>query len=149
MPKGRPFHALKEKKFRISSRTNIRNDEAIFSGMIRSTCLVENAILSMIRQNIARKKEFLRFVAANKRRVDETLAPLMEEIQHLNSMWSRAKSDLEAAQSFDRQLSAAGSGKERAMLHEQCERRFGVGSPRKDRLRTTEGNPTIDATKQS
>ena len=59
------------------------------------------------------------------------LAPLIQEMQNLESKKRRGESDLEAAQDFDRRLSSAGNSYERAMIHEQCETRFSEGSPRK------------------
>ncbi|HEV8713705.1 MAG TPA: hypothetical protein VGX03_12875 [Candidatus Binatia bacterium] len=87
--------------------------------------------LFKIKQSIANKKEELELVAERKRRVDEVLAPLIQEMQNLESRKRRAESDLEAAQDFDRRLSSAGNSYERALIHEQCERKFGEGSPRR------------------
>lgn len=84
--------------------------------------------LSQIKKNIAAKKDELARAAERKRQVDEVLAPLIQEIQNLESR-KRAKSELDAAQDFHRRLSSAGSPKERRMIHEECERRFGEGSP--------------------
>ena len=87
--------------------------------------------LSKIKESIASKREELESAAARKRRADEVLAPLIEEMQNLKSRQRRVESDLGAAQSFDRRLSSAENSYERAMIHEQCERRFGEGSPRR------------------
>jgi hypothetical protein len=87
--------------------------------------------LAQIKQNIVAKKEELAIVAARKRRVDELLEPLIQQMQNLESRKRRAQSDLEVAQDFDQQLSSADNSYERAMIHEECERRFGEGSPRK------------------
>jgi hypothetical protein len=87
--------------------------------------------LSRIKQSIAAKKDELAIVADRKRRVDEVLAPHLQEMQKLDSRKHHAQSDLDAAEGFDRQLSSAGNSYERAMIHEQCERKFGEGSPRK------------------
>jgi len=87
--------------------------------------------LSQIKCSIAAKKDELEIVAARKRRVDELLGPLVREIQNLESRKRRAESDLDAAQDLDRRLSSEGNSYERAMIHEQCEHRFGEGSPRR------------------
>jgi hypothetical protein len=87
--------------------------------------------LSQIKQRIASKKDELAIAADRKRRVDEVLAPLIQEMQTLESRKRRAESDLEAAQDFDRRLSSAANSYERAMVHEHCESRFSEGSPRK------------------
>jgi DNA repair exonuclease SbcCD ATPase subunit len=86
---------------------------------------------SRLKQSIVDKASELAFVADRKRRVDEILAPLVQEMQDLEARKQRAQSDLDSAEDFDRQLSSAGNSYERAMIHEQCERSFGTGSPRK------------------
>src|SRR5262249_10153563 len=83
--------------------------------------------LSTIKQSIASKRVELAAVSERKRRVDEVLTPLVQEIENLESRRRRAESDLTAAQSFERRLSSAGNTYERAMIHEQCERTFGEG----------------------
>jgi hypothetical protein len=87
--------------------------------------------ISIINLNIERKKEDLHIVAVRCRRVDELLAPLIQEMQTLDSRKRKAKADLEAAEDLDNQLSSAENSYERAVLHEECEGLFGVGSPRK------------------
>ena len=87
--------------------------------------------LSKIKQSIASKNEELQIVAEQKRRVDEVLEPLLKEMQNLESKKRRAESDLEDAQDLDRRISSAGNSYERTMLHEQCEGKFGEGSPRR------------------
>ena len=87
--------------------------------------------LSKIKQSIACKKDELAIVAERKRRVDEVLAPLLQEMQSLKSRMRGAQSELEAAEELDRRLSSADNTYERAMIHEQCEQWFGEGSPRK------------------
>jgi len=87
--------------------------------------------LSKIRESIASKKEELKLATERKQRVDEVLAPLIKEMQALESRKLKAKSDLEAAQRFDQRLSSAGNSYDRAKIHEQCERKFSDGSPRR------------------
>jgi hypothetical protein len=59
------------------------------------------------------------------------LLPLVQELRKLKSRIAQSQSNLRAAEDLDRQLSSAGNSYERAMIHEQCDRQFGVGSPRK------------------
>jgi rRNA-processing protein FCF1 len=87
--------------------------------------------LARLKEGIAGKTSELALVADRKRRVDEILTPLVQEMQNLESRKRQARSDLDSAEELDRRLSAAPSSYERAMIHEQCERRFGTGSPRK------------------
>jgi chromosome segregation ATPase len=86
---------------------------------------------SRLRQGIADKTSELAFVADRKQRVDGILSPLVQEMQNLESRKRRAQSDLDSAEELDRRLSSAGNSYEKAMIHEQCERSFGTGSPRK------------------
>ena len=90
-----------------------------------------NSDEQQLKQSIARKKEELEIMADRKQRVDEVLAPLMQEMANIESSKSRAESDLEEAQELDERLSSADSSYERAMIHEECESRFDEGSPRK------------------
>jgi len=87
--------------------------------------------LSLIKQSIVGKKNELSVVVDRKRRVDEILTPLMQEMQNLESRKRKAESDIKAAQNFNQQISSAGNTYDRAMIHEQCERSFGDGSPRR------------------
>ena len=87
--------------------------------------------LSRLKQVIKDKVNEVRLADARKRRVDETLAPLLTEIQNLLSQKRSVKVDLENAETLDRDLSSAGNSYERALLHEECEQSFGTRSPRK------------------
>jgi hypothetical protein len=87
--------------------------------------------LSRLRDNIADKTSKLALVTNRKRQVDEKLTELVQEMQDLESRKRRAQSDLDSAEKLDRRLSSAGNSYERAMIHEQCERSFGIGNPRK------------------
>ena len=82
-------------------------------------------------QDIACKEEELAVALGRKRRVDEILSPLVQEMQNLETRRRCAHSDLEGAEGLDRRLSSAGNSYERAMIHEECERSFGTGNPRK------------------
>jgi hypothetical protein len=86
---------------------------------------------SRLRKSIADKTSELAFVADRKRRVDEILAPLVQEMQNLESRQRSFQLDLDSAEELDRSLSYASNSYEKAMIHEQCERSFGTGSPRK------------------
>jgi rRNA-processing protein FCF1 len=87
--------------------------------------------LANIEASVAGRRQELRSAAEHKRIVDDALAPVMQELQNLESRKARASSDLAAAETFDRQLTTARNSYQRAMIHEQCERRLGEGSPRR------------------
>ncbi len=87
--------------------------------------------LSQVQQSILFKTEKLALVAERKRRVDQILAPLVDEIQALEKRKLTAEADLEVAEDLDWRLSNAQNSYERAMIHQECERRFDEGSPRK------------------
>ncbi len=103
---------------------------------------------AQVKQSIAQKKEELGVAADRKCRVDEILAPLLQEMQNLESRKHRAESskpdlesrkrraesDLVAAQDFEQLLSSANgdeseSRNKRRIIHEECKRRFDEGSP--------------------
>ncbi len=87
--------------------------------------------LARLKRAVEDKSKELVLAEARKWRVDETLAPILTEMQHLLEKKCSAQSDLENAETLDRDLSAAGNSYERALIHEECEQRFGTGSPRK------------------
>lgn len=87
--------------------------------------------LRRLQSSLASKREELTVLYERKCRVDEVLAPLVQELQNLQSRISESQSDLSEAEDLDDQLSSASNAYERAMIHEQCQMRFGVGSPRK------------------
>ncbi len=70
-------------------------------------------------------------VLARKQSVDEALKPVVEQMRQYEQLKQRAESNRDRAAALDRTLSNASNSYERAMVHEQCESAFGVGSPRK------------------
>jgi len=84
-----------------------------------------------LKESVARAKNDLTGIAERKKRVDDELAPLLQEMQNMASKKSGAAADLDAAQDLDQRLTAADTAYDRAMIHGECERRFGVGSPRR------------------
>ncbi len=64
-------------------------------------------------------------------RISAKAGPHIEELKRLQSKVRDLQSRISAADQFDRRLSAASNGYERAQIHEECERRFGNGSPKK------------------
>lgn len=87
--------------------------------------------LAQLRQKIRDAQDELAIVGERKQRVDATLAPLLQEMQRLERSKRDAEQDLKAAEDLDRRLSLASNPRDRALIHEQCERQFGEGSPRK------------------
>jgi len=66
-----------------------------------------------------------------KNNVDVALKPVVQQISGYESSLSLAKEKLSKAQSFERKLDSADNSYERAMIHEECEKTFGDGSPKK------------------
>jgi len=64
-------------------------------------------------------------------RINARAGPHIEELKRFQSKVRDLQSSISAADQFDRRLSAASNGYERAQIHEECERRFGNGSPKK------------------
>jgi hypothetical protein len=87
--------------------------------------------LSRLEQIIADKTAELAFINDRKLQVDETIAPLLREMDNLESRLSDVRSDLEAAEDFDMRLSFADNKYDKAMIHAQCMEWFGEGSPQK------------------
>ena len=66
-----------------------------------------------------------------KNNVDIKLQPILSQIEDCESNISTAKGKISKAQSFERNLDYADNSYERAMVHEECERVLGDGSPKK------------------
>ncbi len=64
------------------------------------------------------------------RRYQEEFQEQEGAVAQLRSDLSRLEDDITWAEDLDRKISNASTKYERAMLHEQCKRRFGEGSPR-------------------
>lgn len=90
-----------------------------------------NDDLQHLKSALASRRDELKVFSERKCRVDEVLTPIVQELHKLQSRIGQSKLDLCAAEDLDRRLTSAGNSYERAMIHEQCETRFGVGSPRK------------------
>ncbi len=63
--------------------------------------------------------------------VDNALRPILSQIKDYESSISTANTVIVKAKSFDRKLDVADNSYERSMIHEECEKYFDVGSPKK------------------
>jgi len=62
--------------------------------------------------------------------VERTIGPPVRELERLESERDRLNEDLEDAERFEEELSSVDSGRERAILHQTCQERFGTGRPK-------------------
>jgi hypothetical protein len=83
-----------------------------------------------VRRRLAITKRELDSIAAQKERVDTTLAPLVREIQELESKQNAARTRLSRAENLEQELSSADNSYERAMIHDRCDHELGNGKPR-------------------
>jgi predicted nucleic acid-binding Zn-ribbon protein len=63
-------------------------------------------------------------------RIEEKIRPHSQELDRLKSELETFNSDIAKADRLDRDLTAAENSYERAMIHQECEEKFGSGSPR-------------------
>lgn len=63
-------------------------------------------------------------------RIEEKIRPHSQELERLESELETFNSDIAKADGLDRDLTAAENSYERAMIHQECEEKFGSGSPR-------------------
>ena len=63
-------------------------------------------------------------------RIEEKIRPHSQELERLESELETFNSDIAKADRLDRDLTAAENSYERAMIHQECEKKFGSGSPR-------------------
>ena len=79
-------------------------------------------------------------------RIEGKIRPHSQELDRLESELQSCKSDITKAERLDRDLSDAENGYERAMIHKECEEKFGSGSPkhiindRRGKIRRLENN---------
>ena len=79
-------------------------------------------------------------------RIEEKIRPHSQELDRLESELKAFNSDIAKADRLDRDLTAAENSYERAMIHQECEEKFGSGSPRhvindrKGKIRRLENN---------
>lgn len=130
--KGRRKTGLRQSKVQVLDKTQALIGEVLaelqrYREFDRAK---HQADLQHLDASIMKKRDELAVLADRKGRVDEVLAPLEQELQKLESQIGQSQLDLSAAEDLDRRLSNAGNSYERAMIHEQCEARFGVGRPR-------------------
>jgi rRNA-processing protein FCF1 len=130
---GRRATGAKQSKVQALEKTQSQIGEAVAElQRYRDVDVAKHqADLRRLESSIASKRDELTVLSEQKCRVDEVLAPLVQELRNLQARIGQSQLDLSAAETLDRRLSSAGNSYERAMIHEQCETRFGVGSPRK------------------
>jgi len=87
--------------------------------------------LCELNSEMSRRREERKAVAIRKKNVDEALEPVVSQMAHLDQERKQAESMLSLASRMDRKLTEAMNSYERAMIHEQCERDLGDGSPRR------------------
>ena len=63
-------------------------------------------------------------------RIEEKIRPHSQELERLETELETFNSDIAKADRLDRDLTAAANSYERAMIHQECEEKFGSGSPR-------------------
>lgn len=79
-------------------------------------------------------------------KIDGLIRPHIIELDRLKSEVMTLNSDMMSASKFEKELSSAMNGYERAMIHEKCEEIFGTGRPkqvindRKKKIRSLENN---------
>ena len=113
---------LEDTRARMAKVTSDLQRQSSFDLSLRQSDLLK------IKESIVSKKKELELAAERKRRVDEVLVPLIQEMQNLESRKCRARSDLETAWDFDDRLSSAENSYERRLIHDDCEHEFGERS---------------------
>ena len=83
--------------------------------------------------------------------IESKIRPHTEELDRLKSEVAILKNDMASANRMDQDLSSASNSYERAMIHQECEQRFGTGSPKhvinghRGKIRSLENNiPKIE-----
>ncbi|MEX0723298.1 MAG: hypothetical protein WD053_05455 [Gracilimonas sp.] len=77
---------------------------------------------------LAKETEF-KELKPRKKKVDNALKSVVEEIKSMEYQLENAKSRLSIATDYDHRLSSAKSPRQRAIIHNKCEKYFGEGKP--------------------
>jgi hypothetical protein len=123
----------------------LRDDKAELSKKIEATRTADKRILDHAAFNLDQAVRQLsevngaaNTVAADQKslaediaRIERKIQPHLQEYDRLKSEVSALEADIDAANRFDQKLSNAANSYEKAMIHQECEAKFGNGSPKK------------------
>lgn len=87
--------------------------------------------LSSLGQEIERLKAAHATADAELVRIETKIRPHTQELERLKSELATLNAEIARANCFEQELSSASNKKERAMVHRECEAKFGAGSPKK------------------
>lgn len=79
-------------------------------------------------------------------RIESKIQPHTRELERLKAELTKLRADIAKANLFENELNSASNGKERALIHRNCETAFGTGKPRqvinerRGKVRTLENN---------
>ena len=102
--------------------------------------------LSFLGPEIERLKAAHAADSAELARIETKLRPHTQELDRLKSEFTTLNADIARASRFEQELSAASNRYERAMIHKECEAKFGTGSPkqvindRRGKIRSLDNN---------
>jgi len=91
----------------------------------------KNENRTVLANQLSQQRRKVQRIAIRKQQVDDALEPIVKQIREAEQKKSEAIEDKRQAQRLDEELSDANNSYERAMTHEECESKFGTGSPRK------------------
>ncbi len=137
-----------EKKLKKSQRAEEKRKKSLSAQITKGSKEADNAQMTLDRyvsfDIAARRHAFeqteeelislqsrAKRIAERKESVDLALKPVLKQLQQLASMKQEAEATLDRATELDRKLTYADNSYERAMVHQECEEEFNVGSPRK------------------
>lgn len=86
--------------------------------------------LSSLGPEIERLKAAHAADSADLARIETKVRPHTQELDRLKSELATLNADIARAGRFEQELSSAPNGYERAMIHKECEAKFGTGSPK-------------------
>tara|TARA_R110002110_G_scaffold88482_1_gene230458 strand:- start:17 stop:1264 length:1248 start_codon:yes stop_codon:yes gene_type:complete len=87
-------------------------------------------LLSGFPESIERTKADLVALSAELEAIETRMQPHVQKHERLKSEISTLNADIASANNFDRNLGNAANSYEKAMIHQECEVKFGIGSPK-------------------
>ena len=139
-------HLMRDNEALSEVRSNLSSTQKRISEHERFNLYEAETQLAAIQPKTRQIASDLAGAKAEIERIEEKIRPHSQELDRLESELATFNSDLEKADRFDRDLTAAENSYERAMIHQKCEENFGSGSPkhvindRRGKIRRLENN---------
>ena len=123
---------LSTSQTRLLDAKNLENVTKVkvekYSNFNLATKNIEYSDLAM---RLSSQKKQIEIIALKKQQIDTAIDPIVSQIRQVDMKITKAVGLKQSAQNFDNKLSSAQNSYDRAIVHQACEKMFGIGSPKK------------------